>query len=123
MSESTPRLVFDDDCGFCTWCAYFAERHGDVHPVGFTDLSPDQTARLPADWEDCAHLLTDDDVYSCGAAIEETLKRDFGWLRPVFALLHLVPGYESLREWLYRWGANRRDWWGNIVREEPPAKA
>jgi predicted DCC family thiol-disulfide oxidoreductase YuxK len=122
MSEHPPRLVFDDHCGFCTWSANFAARHGDVELVGFEELSPDQTARLPEDWETCAHLLTDDAVYSCGAAVEATLKRDFRWLRPVFGALNAIPGYESLREKLYRWGADRRDWWGKLVREEPPAK-
>ncbi|SEW14403.1 DCC1-like thiol-disulfide oxidoreductase family protein [Halobacterium jilantaiense] len=123
MSEAyPPRLVFDDDCGFCTWCANFAARHGDVDLVGFTELSPDQLARLPDDYEDCAHLLTDDAVYSCGEAIERTLERDFPELRPVFAALRTVPGYGTLRERLYRAGADRRAMLGNVVRDDPPAR-
>jgi hypothetical protein len=66
MQDHPPRVVYDDVCGFCTWCAEFAARHGDVEPVGFSELSADQLARLPDDYEDCAHLLTDDAVYSCG---------------------------------------------------------
>jgi len=116
-----PRLVYDDDCGFCTWCAAFARRHADVEPVGFGELSPDQRARLPEDYETCAHLLTDERVYSCGAAVERAL----GEINPVvgalFTALRRVPGYPSLRERLYRWGADRRDWWGKIVRKSPPA--
>jgi len=123
MSEEyPPRLVFDDDCGFCTWCANFAARHGDVALVGFTELSPDQLARLPDDYENCAHLLTDDAVYSCGAAIERTLERDFPELRAVFAALRTVPGYAALRERLYRAGADRRAMLGNVVRDDPPAR-
>ncbi len=122
MTEHPPRLVFDDDCGFCTWCAHFAERHGDIDIVGFTDLSPDQLARLPDDYERSAHLLTDDAVYSGGAAIERALARDFPELAPVFAALREVPGYASLRERLYRWGADNRVVLGKIVRDDPPAR-
>ncbi|MGB9964429.1 DCC1-like thiol-disulfide oxidoreductase family protein [Halobacterium sp. CBA1126] len=123
MTEHAPRLVFDDDCGFCTWCAHFAERHGDVEIVGFTELSPDQLARLPDDYEQSAHLLTDDAVYSAGAAIERTLAHDFPALAPVFDVLREAPGYADLRERLYRWGADNRDLLGKIVRDEPPARS
>jgi hypothetical protein len=122
MSEHPPRLVFDDDCGFCTWCANFGARHGDLELVGFSELTPDQRARLPDDFEDCAHLLTDDAVYSCGEAIEKTLEHDFPALAPVFSLLGAVPGYATLREKLYRAGADRRVWLGKIVRDDPPAR-
>ncbi|AAG20563.1 thiol-disulfide oxidoreductase DCC family protein [Halobacterium salinarum] len=120
--DHPPRLVFDDDCGFCTWCANVASRHGDVALVGFTELSPDQRARLPEDYENCAHLLTDDAVYSCGEAIERTLAHDVPALQPVFGALGSVPGYASLRERLYRAGADRRALLGNIVRDDPPAR-
>jgi predicted DCC family thiol-disulfide oxidoreductase YuxK len=122
MTEHPPRLVFDDECGFCTWCANFAARHGDVDLVGFEELTADQLARLPADYERSAHLLTDDAVYSAGEAIERTLVHDFPVLGPVFDVLRAIPGYERLRERLYRWGADNRDLLGTIVRDDPPAK-
>jgi predicted DCC family thiol-disulfide oxidoreductase YuxK len=121
MAEHPPRLVFDDECGFCTWCANFAARHGDVELVGFHELSPDQLARLPDDYERSAHLLTDDAVYSAGEAVERTLVVDFPALGPVFDALRCVPGYGRLRERLYRWGANNRVLLGRIVRDDPPA--
>ncbi|MFB6220108.1 MAG: DCC1-like thiol-disulfide oxidoreductase family protein [Halolamina sp.] len=113
-----PRLVYDDDCGFCTWCARQGVRFGDVEAVGFSELSADQRARLPEGWRNSAHLLTDDEVYSGGAAIQGTLVRMNVLLAAVFWLLEKVPGYDRLRERLYRWGANRRDWWGKIVSRE-----
>ena len=123
MAQEHPaRLVFDDDCGFCTWCANFGARHGDVVTVGFQELTPDQLARLPEDYEECSHLLTDDAVYSCGAAIERTLEIDFPVLGPIFDALRLVPGYDSLRERLYRWGADNRALLGSIVSDDPPAR-
>ncbi|WP_232686945.1 thiol-disulfide oxidoreductase DCC family protein [Halobacterium zhouii] len=121
MPDHPPRVVYDDVCGFCTWCAAFAARHGDVEVVGFSDLTADQLARLPDDYEDCAHFLTDDAVYSCGESVERALKYDFPALRYVFGALRAIPGYETAREKLYRWGADRRDWWGKFLRESPPA--
>jgi predicted DCC family thiol-disulfide oxidoreductase YuxK len=122
MTEHPPRVVYDDECGFCTWCARFTARHGDVELVGFEELTPDQHARLPDDYERCTHLLTDDAVYSCGEAVERALAYDFPFLAPAFAVLRQVPGYEWLRERLYRWGANNRVLLGKIVRDDPPAK-
>ncbi|NHX37166.1 MULTISPECIES: DCC1-like thiol-disulfide oxidoreductase family protein [Halolamina] len=110
-----PRLVYDDDCGFCTWCAAVGARYGDVEPVAFSALSPDQKARLPADWRESTHLLTDDAVYSAGAAVQGVLVRTSVLFVAVFWLLERVPGYDRLREWLYQWGANRRAWWGKLV--------
>ncbi|WP_232703409.1 thiol-disulfide oxidoreductase DCC family protein [Halobacterium wangiae] len=122
MPEHPPRVVFDDDCGFCTWCANWAARHGDVETVGFEQLTPDQLARLPEDWENCTHFLTDDAVYSCGEAVERALVHDFPVLGPVFAVLRAIPGYAWLRERLYRFGADRRVLLGKLARDDPPAR-
>lgn len=121
--EHPPRIVFDDECGFCTWCVEFADRHGDFELVGYHELSPDQKARLPDNYERCAHLLTDDAVYSCGAAAEQVVRRIVPALDGVFHTLNHVPGYESLREKLYRWGADRRALWGTVLWKCPPARA
>jgi predicted DCC family thiol-disulfide oxidoreductase YuxK len=40
-------LVFDDDCGFCTWWAEFVAARSDVRLVGFSELDPDLRALLP----------------------------------------------------------------------------
>ncbi len=115
MTEHTPRLVYDDDCGFCTWCVErFAER-GEFELVGYSALSPDQLARLPDEYEDCMHLLTDDAVYSCGAALEEVLSRTDRPSRTVAAALGTVPGSETLWETGYRFGADRRGVFGKVL--------
>lgn len=118
MDNHPPRLVYDDDCGFCTWCARLADRAGDVDPVGFSELTPDQRARLPDDYETCAHLLADDAVYSCGEAIEQALVRVSVAFRVAVAVLSLLPGYPRLRERCYRWAADHRDWWGRVASAE-----
>ncbi len=115
-STSPPRLVYDDDCGFCTWAAEYADTHGKFELVGFSDLTPDQRARLPADFEECAHLLTDKRVYSCGAAMEETLARLDDPSRYAMAAFRQLPesARSRIREPAYRWGANNRAWWGKL---------
>lgn len=121
--EHPPRLVYDDQCGFCTWCTVFALRRGDFEAVGFSELTPDQRARLPDDYESRAHLLTDDAVYSGGAAIEQVLARIYPVPDVVVDTLHELPGYPWLRETLYRLGADRRDLLGKYWRRTPPAAA
>ena len=121
-ASAGPTLVYDDDCGFCTWWARWAARNADVALVGFTDLTDDQRARLPDDYEACAHLLTDGAVYSCGEAVERVLARSNRALDDLFAELRDVPGYGTLRERTYRFNADRRDLWGKLVREDPPAR-
>ena len=117
-----PRLVYDDDCGFCTWCVERALDWGNFEPVGFSELSPDQRARLPEEYENSAHLLTDEAVYSAGEAVEQTVVRLYPELEPLVDELRAFESYRELREGLYRWGADRRGWWGKIVRACPPAR-
>ena len=52
-------LVYDDDCGFCTWWAEFLEARSDVPTIGFSDLDPGLRNTLPDDYDRCAHLVTD----------------------------------------------------------------
>ena len=110
-----PTLVYDDDCGFCTWCAAVAGRSGEFDLVGFAEVGPALRERLPADYEDCVHLLTDDAVYSCGEATERALARMNGGADALASFLALFPGYPTLRERGYRWAADRRDWWGRLA--------
>ena len=109
---ATPRLVYDDDCGFCKWSVRWALRFGEFEPVGFDELTPDQKARLPDDYESCMHLLTDEAVYSCGEGFEQVVAR---WGRPCSAAVGLcrrLPGWVRFREGGYRWVADRRAVWG-----------
>lgn len=117
-----PRLVYDDDCGFCTWTAAWAVQNGEFDPIGFSELTPEQRARLPDDYEDCAHLLTDDVVYSCGKATEEVLARIESIPAEPFRFLSGFSDYERFREDAYRWVADRRDLWGKVVSTDGPIK-
>ncbi len=122
--EHPPRLVYDDDCGFCTWCVRQATKRGEFDVVGFSELTPDQRARLPADYEDCSHLLTEDAVYSCGEGLEEAIARfDTPARYLALAFGHLPAGSrERIREAGYRAVADRRGLFGRIVSCEPPAR-
>lgn len=117
---ATPRLVYDDDCGFCMWCVRWALRLGEFEPVGFSDLSPDQKARLPDDYENCMHLLTDDATYSCGEALAQAAERCGPVPRTVVRLARKLPRWEAIREKGYRWVADRRAIWGRYASAECP---
>jgi len=111
----TATLVYDDDCGFCSWVAAFVAERSEMGIVGFSALTDEERERLPEDYEECVHLLTDDAVYSGGAAAQGVLVRMSVLFVAVFWLLEKVPGYDRLRERLYRWSADHRDWWGKVV--------
>lgn len=115
-------LVYDDDCGFCSWWAALAAEQTDLGIIGFDALRDDERERLPDDYEDCAHLLTGDEVRSCGAAIEAVLDRMGVIPRELRLFLNQTADYGPLRENLYRAAADRRSLWGKFVSEEPPAR-
>lgn len=107
-APAPPRLVYDDDCRFCTRAARFVARHGVVELVPFSAVTPDQRARLPEDWESCAHLLTDDAVYSCGAAMERAFELTGLPPAAVLPAARRLPGWTRLREAGYRTVADNR---------------
>ena len=123
MSDGT--FVYDDDCGFCTWWAEFFAARTDLRTVGFESLTDEQLELLPDDYENCSHLITDEEVYSCGASIEAALVR--ADLPPGFGdlsgFLRQFDDYERLRERAYRTVADRRDVFGMLVSSDPPARS
>jgi len=117
---SVPRLVYDDDCGFCTFAVSHALELGEFEAVGFSELAEDGDlrARLPDDYEECMHLVTDTAVYSCGEALEQVTKRTgaAGWW--LTAAAKGLPKYPEARETLYHWAADRRALWGKFARRD-----
>lgn len=114
MTGDRPILLFDDDCGVCTDAAvWVAERDG-VELVGFSAADEELVDRLPAGWRDCAHLITDDGVYSCGEAMEEAYLRTDHWGTGPVGLVRQVPGFGPIREFGYRIFAGNRDIVGKL---------
>jgi predicted DCC family thiol-disulfide oxidoreductase YuxK len=122
MSDVT--LVYDDDCGFCTWWADFFEKRSDFRIVGFSELSDGERERLPDDYEECSHLLADDRVYSCGESLEQALVRSNVGpsVGPVVRFLRNFEDYERFREQLYREVADRRGDLGVVLSKTPSAR-
>ena len=116
-------LVYDDDCGFCTWWADALAERADLELVGFSELEAPLRDRLPENYEGCSHLLADGTRYSCGASIEEALARsDLGGpARPAIERLRTLEPYTDLREWGYRRVSGNRSFWGRLVSKAPPA--
>lgn len=117
MSHDRPILLFDDDCGVCTDAARWVAERDAVELVGFSDVSDDVVERLPAEWRSCAHLITDDSVYSCGEAMERAfLLTDHWGTRPV-GVARRLPGYARIREVGYRIFASNRPAVARLRRE------
>lgn len=117
-----PRLVYDDDCGFCARLTEFAVRYGPFEPVGLSEVTGDQRERLPEDHEECAHVLTDECTYSCGKAAEAALVRLFPALALVVPVLRALPGYATARERLYHAVSRRRYSLEVVAYSEPPVE-
>ncbi|MFB6187163.1 MAG: thiol-disulfide oxidoreductase DCC family protein [Halobacteriaceae archaeon] len=109
--------MYDDDCGFCTWCVAYARKRGEFNIVGFSNLSEDLKERLPENYERCAHLLTDDTVYSCGKATEIAIAHLSSPLGILGRLFQTLPENirKHIREPLYRLVADNRDVFGKIL--------
>ena len=120
MTQAT--LVYDDDCGFCSWVAAFVARRSEMGIVGFSELTDEERGRLPADYEQCVHLVTAEAVYSCGEATERALERAGLLPGEVRTFLDQFADYAPLRERLYREVADRRDVWGTFVSSAPPTR-
>ena len=118
------RLLYDDDCGFCTWSAFLvADRATDVELVGFSELSAADRERLPPDWEACAHLFVGESRYSCGDAMVRAYAHTDLPLAGLVPYLQRVPGFGLLREAAYRVVAANRDWFGRHVASlRPPSR-
>ena len=124
MSADRPTIVYDDDCGFCTWTVEYALARGEFAAVGFSELSDDQRDRLPEGYERCAHLLYGDRVYSCGAATEAALARLSGPAGTAARAFRVLPAgvRRAVRELLDRLVADNRDLLGSLVRRDPPSR-
>ena len=112
-----PVLVYDDDCGFCTWWVEYIDDRSDVRIVGFSDVDASLRDRLPPGYKSCSHFVTDEGTYSCGASVEEALLRtEYGsYARPAVSALREYGAYRNAREWGYHRVANTRDVLGKFI--------
>ncbi|WP_135823946.1 DCC1-like thiol-disulfide oxidoreductase family protein [Halorussus ruber] len=122
MSDIT--LVYDDDCGFCTWWADFFGNRSEFRIVGFSELTDEERERLPDDYEECAHLIADGRVYSCGESLEQALVRsEVGESAgSLVRFLRNFEDYNRFRESVYQAVADHRGDLGMVVSKTPPAR-
>ncbi len=120
---SYPVLVYDDDCGFCTWWANYFDQRTDYVIIGFSELDAELERRLPDEYTSCSHFVTETEVYSCGASIEEAFRRSrIGRVfSPVIRVLRWFRVYHWGRERVYRWIAKNRSMWGRLLSATPPS--
>jgi len=122
-----PKLVYDDDCHFCTWSATYAVKRSDIQPVrlsevqaGRSRLSDEERERLPDGYEECAQLITEDAVYSCGEATEQSLVIAGTLPAELVDFLRQFEDYERLREAVYHFTSNHRDIISKVISRDPP---
>jgi len=122
-----PKLVYDDTCQFCTWSAIFAVRRSNIQPVrlshvenGTSRLSSAERGRLPEGYPECAQLITEEAVYSCGAATEQSLVYAGVLPADLVDFLRQFADYERLRESAYRLLSTNRDTIAHVIGREPP---
>lgn len=124
-----PKLIYDDDCHYCTWATEFAVKRSDIKPVplsavqsGESSLTEEERDRLHEGYEECAQLITDEAVYSCGAATEQSFVRAGVLPEGYVSTLRQYAGYVGLREALYHFMSNHRDLWSKVFYREPPVQ-
>lgn len=121
-----PKLVYDDDCPYCTWSTVFAVRRSNIQPVRLSRVREgrsrldDERDRLPDGYEECAQLITEDEVYSCGAAMEQSLVLTGTLPSDLVGFLRQFEGYNRLRETVYHLVSDNRGAMANVVSREPP---
>jgi predicted DCC family thiol-disulfide oxidoreductase YuxK len=113
---TTPRLVYDDDCGFCTRSAIYAARNSDVEAVPFSEVGDDLAKRLPENWRECAHLVVDGTVFSCGEAMERAYELTGRPPSRLLPYLRSLPGHDVALEAGYRFVADHRPFFSRVTR-------
>ena len=123
MTASTARsvLLYDGDCGFCTWCLAKILAWDRARRLRAVAIQSDEGQRLLAGVDAAArldswHLVTSGgELFSAGAAAEP-LARLLPGGRPLAALFRTFP---RLTVRSYQYVANRRDRWGRLLRIDP----
>jgi predicted DCC family thiol-disulfide oxidoreductase YuxK len=122
-SERAFTVLYDRDCGFCTWCADWirrADRDGRMSIVPLQEAPNDpDLAPIAAETDlRCALHAVDEagTVHAGGAAILEIQERlPGGWLITEWRRL---PFAADLAEWAYGIASRNRDWLGRMVGAE-----
>lgn len=106
-----PTIVYDEQCDFCTGIAKRLSRKYTTALVGFEELTDEQKMMLPPDYQDCAHVIIDGNVYSCGEAVEALIvSQSNGPEKHFIELYHLLPFSETVRESVYTAVADNRNY-------------
>jgi predicted DCC family thiol-disulfide oxidoreductase YuxK len=119
-TEATFTVLYDRDCGFCTWSADWigrADRAGRLRIVALQDAPLDPGLAPIAAERDlrCALHAVDEDgvVHAGGAAVLSIQERLPGGA--LITAWRRLPGAAELAEWAYRIAARNRDWLGRLV--------
>ncbi len=110
MPVERPVLVYDGDCGFCTYWArrWQQKAQGRIAIVPLQDREGRPPGLATAELEEAVHLVEPDGTIRRGAA---AIFEVMGTLRPYRLArwaYRWIPPFRWFSNWLYRWVANHR---------------
>lgn len=103
-------LVYDGDCGICTKCVGFVERHlsQDIDIVAFQHADLDALGLSAAECEQAVQwVIPDGTVSSAHIAVGDLLKAS-GWQWYPLAFLAQIPPFSWVASAAYKWIAANR---------------
>lgn len=105
-SPTTPVLVFDGDCGFCTKSAHWLTRRGgaEARPAYSLPLTDDDLTRTL----DAAGWMVDGEIRAWGAAAIAEALRHRGGPSALIGLLLTLPVIRVVADAVYAWVARHR---------------
>lgn len=110
MSLAQPVLVFDGDCGFCTWSVYqirrFVRPHAEIVPWQLTDL--DALGVTPDECMQAVQFVTSAGLHSSGSRAVAELFRHSPIPWPALGVIMDWPGISFVADRAYKWIAANR---------------
>lgn len=104
-----PIIIYDDDCDFCTEIAEDMSKKGNYTLLSFSELDSEHKEILPPNYKDCAHIIDNGVVYSCGDVLKHYATRNY-------SLGNIVrkPGISNIIDFGYNTVARNRSKFGKL---------
>lgn len=120
MEMDQAALLYDEDCGFCSWSVARVARRDRTGSIRMVPLQSEEADRLLGTLDlvakmASAHLVTSDGRIRSGGALVEPLFRRIRGGRPVAAFARSMPG---TAETVYRLIARHRETLGRMLGAE-----
>lgn len=111
VQRTKPVLVYDGDCGICTKCVGFVERHltNNLDIVAFQHADLDSLGLTPKECEEAVQWVEPDGRVSAAHIAVGDLLAASGWQWRPLAFLARTPPFSWVASVVYKWIAKNRD--------------